>query len=45
MPYDEKLVNDPKGGMPRLIEVMRALRDPETGCPWDIEQEFASIAP
>ncbi len=45
MPYDEKLVNDPKGGMPRLIEVMRALRDPDTGCPWDIEQDFTSIAP
>ena len=45
MPYDEKLVNDPKGGMPRLIEIMRALRDPNTGCPWDIEQDFASIAP
>ena len=45
MPYDEKLVNDPKGGMPRLIEVMRALRDPDTGCPWDIKQDFASIAP
>ncbi len=24
---------------------MRRLRDPETGCPWDIEQSFASIAP
>ena len=24
---------------------MRALRDPETGCPWDIEQTFTSIAP
>ena len=24
---------------------MRALRDPETGCPWDIEQDFGSIAP
>ena len=45
MPYDEKLVNDPRGGMPRLIEIMRALRDPVTGCPWDIEQDFASIAP
>ncbi|SDE36401.1 ATP diphosphatase [Paracoccus isoporae] len=29
----------------RLIEIMAALRDPETGCPWDIEQDFASIAP
>lgn len=45
MPYDKKLVNDPSGGMPRLLEIMRALRDPETGCPWDIEQDFASIAP
>ncbi|MDO5604235.1 MAG: nucleoside triphosphate pyrophosphohydrolase [Paracoccus sp. (in: a-proteobacteria)] len=29
----------------RLIAIMAALRDPETGCPWDIEQDFASIAP
>src|SRR5690606_35391566 len=29
----------------RLIEIMAALRDPKTGCPWDIEQDFASIAP
>ena len=28
-----------------LINVMAALRDPETGCPWDKEQDFASIAP
>ncbi|MFK7888625.1 MAG: nucleoside triphosphate pyrophosphohydrolase [Gammaproteobacteria bacterium] len=28
-----------------LREVMRRLRDPETGCPWDLEQDFASIAP
>jgi ATP diphosphatase len=32
-------------GFPRLIEVMRRLRDPNGGCPWDIEQDFASIAP
>ena len=32
-------------GMPRLLELMRRLRDPETGCPWDIEQDFGSIAP
>ena len=38
-------VFDPNGGMPRLLEIMRRLRDPETGCPWDIEQDFASIAP
>jgi MazG family protein len=29
----------------RLLEVMRRLRDPERGCPWDREQDFASIAP
>jgi nucleoside triphosphate diphosphatase len=28
-----------------LIAIMAALRDRETGCPWDIEQTFASIAP
>ncbi|MCO6185890.1 nucleoside triphosphate pyrophosphohydrolase [Rhizobium sp. L1K21] len=29
----------------RLIDIMAALRDPETGCPWDIKQDFASIKP
>jgi len=29
----------------RLITIMRQLRDPETGCPWDIEQDFTTIAP
>lgn len=28
-----------------LLDIMRALRDPETGCPWDVEQTFATIAP
>ncbi|QIE44154.1 nucleoside triphosphate pyrophosphohydrolase [Pseudohalocynthiibacter aestuariivivens] len=42
---DNALINDPNGGMPRLLEIMRRLRDPESGCPWDIEQNFASIAP
>ena len=28
-----------------LINVMRALRTPETGCPWDLEQDFKTIAP
>ena len=32
-------------GLPRLLAIMERLRDPETGCPWDIEQDFASIAP
>ncbi len=29
----------------RLAEVMRRLRDPNGGCPWDLEQDFATIAP
>jgi ATP diphosphatase len=42
---DDTLIHDPNGGMPRLLEIMRRLRDRETGCPWDIEQDFTSIAP
>ncbi|MCZ6814969.1 MAG: nucleoside triphosphate pyrophosphohydrolase, partial [Alphaproteobacteria bacterium] len=29
----------------KLIDVMARLRDPERGCPWDIEQNFETIAP
>ena len=29
----------------KLLEVMARLRDPQSGCPWDLEQDFASIAP
>src|SRR3954452_19195821 len=29
----------------RLLEIMAALRTPGTGCPWDLAQDFASIAP
>ena len=28
-----------------LLAIMRRLRDPKGGCPWDLEQDFASIAP
>lgn len=31
--------------MQRLLRIMETLRDPQTGCPWDIEQTFATIAP
>ena len=31
--------------MERLLTIMRQLRDPETGCPWDVEQSFETIAP
>lgn len=29
----------------KLLEIMAALRHPETGCPWDVEQDFSTIAP
>lgn len=29
----------------KLLEIMARLREPQNGCPWDIEQNFASIAP
>lgn len=35
----------PSRDISRLIEIMAALRTPGTGCPWDLEQDFASIAP
>jgi ATP diphosphatase len=31
--------------MQQLLEIMQRLRDPEVGCPWDVEQDFSSIAP
>ncbi len=31
--------------MQQLLEIMQRLRDPEKGCPWDVEQDFSSIAP
>jgi nucleoside triphosphate diphosphatase len=35
----------PMSDISRLLEIMAALRTPGTGCPWDLEQDFASIAP
>ena len=35
----------PSRDIGRLIEIMAALRTPGTGCPWDLEQTFATIAP
>ncbi len=31
--------------MQKLLEIMAQLRDPQNGCPWDLEQDFRSIAP
>ena len=41
----DALVRDRDAGIERLLEIMRRLRDPASGCPWDIEQDFASIVP
>ena len=38
-------MNLEKPAIDRLLAVMGRLRDPENGCPWDLEQSFASIAP
>ncbi len=45
--YDasQELCLDPDGGLPRLLEIMARLRDPDRGCPWDIEQTYETIAP
>ncbi|NCT12611.1 MAG: nucleoside triphosphate pyrophosphohydrolase [Rhodobacterales bacterium] len=46
---DNSLINStdpaPEAQMRRLLAIMARLRDPATGCPWDIAQDFASIAP
>ena len=46
---DDALIRDGGGGAERqvlrLMAIMRALRDPQAGCPWDLEQTFDSIAP
>jgi nucleoside triphosphate diphosphatase len=35
----------PSRDIARLIEIMAALRTPDSGCPWDLEQTFRTIAP
>ncbi|TPE53029.1 nucleoside triphosphate pyrophosphohydrolase [Amaricoccus solimangrovi] len=44
-PADDALFHDPEGGVPRLVAIMARLRHAELGCPWDLEQDFATIAP
>lgn len=38
-------VDNPPANIDSLLSIMARLRDRERGCPWDIEQDFASIAP
>ncbi len=35
----------PSRDISRLVEIMAALRTPDSGCPWDLEQNFATIVP
>ncbi|HTO85453.1 MAG TPA: MazG nucleotide pyrophosphohydrolase domain-containing protein, partial [Methylomirabilota bacterium] len=35
----------PEDPMARLLAVMARLRNPDGGCPWDLEQDFGTIAP
>jgi ATP diphosphatase len=35
----------PSQNIDRLLEIMAALRTPDSGCPWDLQQDFATIAP
>jgi nucleoside triphosphate diphosphatase len=35
----------PSRDVGRLLSIMAALRTPKTGCPWDLAQNFATIAP
>lgn len=39
------MMPSPSSEFDRLRQIMSALRDPVSGCPWDLKQDFASIAP
>ena len=39
------MTETPDRPIDRILGIMKALRTPETGCPWDLQQDFASITP
>lgn len=43
IPGQRKSIMQPSRDISRLIEIMAALRNPDGGCPWDLEQDFTSI--
>ena len=47
LPHDhsDAVIADAGAGVERLIELMRRLREPVHGCPWDVQQTFKTIAP
>jgi len=44
-PSETDVLADSSRPFERLVAIMARLRDPERGCPWDVEQTFATIAP
>jgi ATP diphosphatase len=40
-----EVIRVPPSSIQRIVNIMAALRDPDTGCPWDLKQDFKSIAP
>ena len=42
---NDPVSDDRRYGLDDLLAIMARLRDPERGCPWDVQQDFASIAP
>ena len=44
-PSDKVPLISKENGIEKLIEIMSKLRTPETGCPWDLKQDYASILP
>ncbi|MCH8501762.1 MAG: nucleoside triphosphate pyrophosphohydrolase [Aliidiomarina sp.] len=45
MPEDSKITASPLPHMQRLLEIMAALRNPDGGCPWDLQQTMRSLIP
>src|SRR5487761_1676130 len=44
-PPHARCIMTPSRDISRLLDIMAALRTPGSGCPWDLEQNFATIAP
>src|SRR5262249_33294734 len=44
-PSDENASTDPAATLRELLTLMARLRDPRSGCPWDLAQSFKTIAP
>ena len=41
----ESPLDDAAEAFRRFVEIIKSLRTPETGCPWDLEQDHASLRP